>query len=71
MFNEHSFDKPHAQSLFALENMKKFNFKVIIRGGRHKNPIQKTSVIYRIFPKEKILNKYFLEERIKNKLMIK
>ena len=34
----------------------------IIRGGRHENPIQNTSVIYRISPKEMILNKYFLEK---------
>ena len=58
-----SFVEPHAQSLLALENEIKNKFHYfIIRGGRHENPIQNTNVIYRIFPKEMILNKYFLEK---------
>ena len=54
----------HAKSILALSNEMKKHFKFIIKGGRQINPIQKTSVIYRIFHIEMILNKYFLEKKI-------
>ena len=72
-----SFDKKKSNdfvnltlNLFLHLKMKQIISNFIIRGGRHENPIQNTNVIYRIFPKEMILNKYFLE-KIYTKIIIK
>ena len=70
---EHLFKKESQMSFWTsrsnlflhLINEIKLKFHYfIIRGGRHENPIQNTIVIYRIFSKEMILNKYFLEKKI-------